>query len=98
VISWSSGRPAAAPSATPRISDPLVIDEENRYLLVGFDLAVWLGDLELDDADVEPNGDILIDEDLLEDFEDNLEEAINLFDDSDEDGDLDEDDDPLAER
>jgi hypothetical protein len=84
--------------------EPLVIDQNNRHLVVGFDLAKWFDEMDFDDADVEPNGDILIDEDhnddLLDQFEDNIEDAMKLFEDSDEDGELDddEDDDPLAER
>jgi len=84
--------------------DPLTVDEDNRHLLVAFDLAVWFDELDLDSAGAEPNGDILIDDDhnqeLLDDFEDNIEDAMELFGDDDEDGDLDddEDDDPLNDR
>ena len=83
--------------------EPLEIHEGNRHLLLGFDLALWFADLDLDGADIEPNGDILIDEDhndeLLDQFEDNLEDAMSMFEDDDEDGELDddEDDDPAAD-
>ena len=83
---------------------PVLIDQNNRHLVLGIDLATWFENMDLDDAEAEPNGDILIDDDhnddLLDLFEDNIEDAMDLFEDSDEDGELDddEDDDPLDER
>ena len=81
------------------------IDDATNALFVAFDGNALFDGIDLDGADVDGDGTIYIDdssnEDLLDTFEGNLDAATQLFDDDDEDGQLDDDerdpDDALAD-
>lgn len=74
---------------------PFAIDEGLRALLMAFDVAVWLDGVDLAGATV-VGGRVLIDDDnnsvILDVLEDNVEEALRLYRDGDEDGELDPED------
>jgi len=71
-------------------------------MILGFDLATWLGGVELESAPASSNGTIEIDENgdptRLDAFEEDVKQAMELFRDRDRDSQLDDDelDDPLA--
>ncbi|MCC7542462.1 MAG: hypothetical protein IT379_39960 [Deltaproteobacteria bacterium] len=69
--------------------DAFVVDPDAPSLLLGFDLVTWLGMLDLESADLEPDGSLLIDadhnRDLLDVFDDQLVLALRLFHDRDGD-------------
>jgi len=81
------------------------IDDATNALFVAFDGNGLFADVDLEGADVDPDGTIYIDDtsnpDLLDAFEGNVDAATQLFDDDDDDGQLDDDerdpDDVLAE-
>lgn len=82
-------------------SEPFELDAATNALILAFDVGKWLEGVELDTAEPNDEGVIRIDDDndddRLERFEENVEAALELFRDRDEDGALDPDDDPLAQ-
>jgi hypothetical protein len=79
---------------------PLAIDVRGerfdaRQLTLGFDLSIWLGNVDVDAAEPDDSGRILIDADhnaeLLAPFEADLGRAPALYQDPDADGIVDED-------
>jgi hypothetical protein len=76
-------------------SDPagLELNEASGGLLIGFDVASWLGSLDLDSATPSADGVLVIDEDdnvaLLTAFEQRVRAGVALFADRDRDGELD---------
>lgn len=62
-------------------------------LILGFDLGMWLKDIDLDKLEPNADGVILIDEDHEQDslalFEDRVNQAMDLFRDKNDDGNLD---------
>jgi hypothetical protein len=72
-----------------------VLDSEHADVVIGFDLARWLGELRWEDATETTDGSVLVSADsnraLLEQFEAALPSGIALFRDHDGDGKLDAD-------
>lgn len=68
-----------------RAMDPITLSEATAKLSVAVDVATWLGTVDLDSG-IPSNGVVRIDDDnnddLLDDVEDALERALELFDDS----------------
>lgn len=69
--------------------EPFVVDPMRPSLLLGFDVATWLGMLDLGSATLEADGSILVDadhnRDLLDVFDDQLVLSMKLFHDGDRD-------------
>ena len=80
--------------AVPSVSGGFALDPAASALLVGFDVARWIGSLDFRAAEREPDGSITIDRtknaDLLSDFEAALASGIEVYRDRDEDGALDD--------
>jgi hypothetical protein len=72
---------------------PFPIDEARSAMLLAFDVSVWFAGVDLDTG-VPSGGRIVVDENmngaLLDLFDANLEAALSLFSDTDEDGELDD--------
>ncbi|MDD9945235.1 MAG: hypothetical protein OXU20_29600 [Myxococcales bacterium] len=83
-------------------SEPFRLGGAEAGLLLAFDVGRWLEGLDLAGAEDDGDGRIVIDDDdnrdLLDQFEQNMREALELFRDLDEDGQLDDDErsNPLA--
>jgi hypothetical protein len=79
---------------------PFEIDDATAALILAFDVGQWLAGVDVEGAEPDEAGVVRIDDDneddRLERFEENVEAALELFHDRDEDGALDDDDDPLA--
>lgn len=77
------------------------LDEGNRQLVLAFDLGTWLTTIDLASASPGGDGVVRVDEDnnesLLERFEEGVESILELYDDEDGDGDVDDDDGSLAD-
>jgi hypothetical protein len=77
------------------------LDSQQSGVLIGFDVAAWLDELDWSDREVDTNGVVLADEThnraLLEAFESRVPAGITLFRDADRDGLLDAQPVPLAE-
>lgn len=80
---------------------PFAIDDARRSLVLSFDVAVWFADVDLDAGAVGVDGVLRIDDgentDLLDAVETKLEEALELYDDVNGDGDRDDGDLRLAD-
>lgn len=74
--------------ADVRAASPISLEEATAKLAVALDVSTWLADVDLDAASVD-QGVIRVDEDantaLLDAFEDRFEDALELFDDTDDD-------------
>jgi hypothetical protein len=72
---------------------PFRVKDATSALIIGFDLGMWLKDIDLDALEPNADGTILIDEDHEQDslalFEDRVNQAMELFRDKDDDGSLD---------
>jgi hypothetical protein len=72
---------------------PFRVKDAESALIIGFDLGMWLKDIDLDALEPNADGTILIDEDheqeSLAAFEKRVNEAMELFRDHDDDGALD---------
>jgi hypothetical protein len=81
-------------------SEPFQLSEATPALILAFDVGRWLEGVELDDAELDDDGVIRIDDDnnddQLERFEANVEAAMELFHDRDDDGHVDDGDSSLA--
>lgn len=81
--------------------EPFTIDAGRDQLLLAFDLDTWLGGVDLAGAEVGDDGTVTVDEDhnrdQLDQFEDQLEAVMALHADASGDGELDADDDVLAD-
>jgi len=75
---------------------PFPLSEARRSVLLAFDVATWLGGVDLASADVSADGRVIVDDAnndaLLDLFEDNVGVALRLFRDGDGDGQLDPED------
>lgn len=80
-----------------RSAIPVPLDEISRSMLISLDVAVWLDGIDLSTATREDDASIRIEPGsnaaLLAQIEARIEAAMELFDDDDGDGELDEDDD-----
>jgi hypothetical protein len=98
----SDGTPFRIASRIERESDvrsrgaPFELSEGLRAVVLAFDLALWLEDVDLGTATVDADGTIRVDDDtnrdLLDAFEASAERALRLFRDTDQDGVLDPED------
>ncbi len=83
-----------------QVAGPFDVGPSKDPLLLSFDVAILLKDVDLDSAELGPDGTIRIDERnnraLLDAFEYNLECALALYADTDDDGELDANDRLLA--
>lgn len=81
-------------------AEPFELTRATSALILAFDVGRWLEGVDLERAEASGDGVIRVDDDrnddLLERFEDNVERAMELFDDRNRDGVLDDDDVPLA--
>jgi hypothetical protein len=72
---------------------PFRVKDATSALILGFDLGLWLADIDLDALEPNADGVILIDEDNEPDslavFEERVNEAMELYRDRDDDGTLD---------
>lgn len=72
---------------------PFRVKDAASALIIGFDLGLWLKDIDLDALEPNADGLILIDEDHEQDslalFDDRVNQAMELFRDKDDDGTLD---------
>lgn len=88
-------RSEATPDAELRSRGaPFSLSSARASLVLAFDLGRWLQGVDLDAAKPDARGVVRIDDDhhraLLDRFEDNVEAAMELFDDVDHDGELSE--------
>ena len=76
------------------------LDAQRAGVLIGFDVATWLDTLDLDHAEADETGLVLVDAthntDRLSSFERQVPSGITLFSDKDRDGLLDADPEALA--
>lgn len=83
-----------------QVSGTFDVGPSEDPLLLSFDVAILLKDVDFETADIAPDGTIRIDEhnnrELLDDFEYNLECALTLYADADNNGELDSSDRLLA--
>jgi hypothetical protein len=83
-----------------QVSGPFSVGPSEDPLSLSFDMAILLKDVNLDAAELDPDGTIHIDEqsnrELLDGFEYNLECALTLYTDADDNGELDTNDTLLA--
>ncbi len=74
-----------------RAATPITLTEASAALVVALDLAVWLDGVDLGSLEPDDQGLVRVDEevneDVLEQFEDNLEDALEFDDDDDDDDD-----------
>jgi hypothetical protein len=84
------------------VEDGFLLAPEQPGLFLGFDVATWLGTLDLASAELDGEGVAVIDDgsnqDLLSAFEDQLAAGIELYRDLDLDGSVDAPDDELLAR
>ncbi len=82
-------------------SAPFSVEEGREQLVLAFDLGGWLAGLDLAGASPGGDGTVRVDEDnnesILEDFEERVEGMLELYEDDDGDGEVDDDDDPLTD-
>ena len=76
-------------------TEPFRLGDAEASLLLAFDVGRWLDGLDLESAARDDDGRIVIDDDdngeLLDQLEENMREALELFRDLDDDGRLDDD-------
>jgi len=88
--------------AVQAVGDGFLLAPDQPALFLGFDVATWLGALDLAGAEVDGDGVVVIDDgsnaDLLSEFEADLAAGIELYRDLDGDGSVDAPDDELLAR